>query len=480
MLARRTRWSGRVLRIALLAAACPGRAHGQVARPSPAPSPPPENLFQDELDLQARSSVVQGSGARAFGMGGAFLARADDATAASWNPAGLSYLRRPELSLVWAAASRLNSATFDPAGVQVVDDRRRGNGPDFLAATYPIDLERVTGAVQLSFQRVIPFDSSRTIEKTTSPSKQVESSGGFDVLAFGTGLQFSRKLRAGLAVNRWFNGYDQRVEREAGRRAVLTADFGFGGWNLHAGLIWTPIESLNVGFVGKTPFSADVTLSRYRRDVCVDVVTPQECQGIIYTTNRYSRDDLSLDFPGAVGAGLSWRPRSALTLSADYTRTFWSNGKIYNYFVLKPTKPPDPPPVPTDDPETSFDVLPYPTLNDEGQQDTEQLRAGIEYVVLTERLKVPLRVGFFLDKQYLRSGLIVPPASPGGDAVLIDGEAPRFKAVTAGVGLIAGPFLLDVAYVYEWGEYLDRLEPNQIEVKSHRIYTSIIYRHASR
>ncbi|HYU41665.1 MAG TPA: hypothetical protein VEQ84_05910, partial [Vicinamibacteria bacterium] len=53
----------------------------------------PQRLQQDVLELQARSSVVQGAGARALGMGGAFLARPDDATAASWNPAGLSYLR---------------------------------------------------------------------------------------------------------------------------------------------------------------------------------------------------------------------------------------------------------------------------------------------------------------------------------------------------------------------------------------------------
>ncbi|MCJ7810524.1 MAG: hypothetical protein MUP26_09715, partial [Desulfobulbaceae bacterium] len=33
-----------------------------------------------------------GSGARALGMGGAFIAIADDATAASWNPAGLIQL----------------------------------------------------------------------------------------------------------------------------------------------------------------------------------------------------------------------------------------------------------------------------------------------------------------------------------------------------------------------------------------------------
>jgi long-subunit fatty acid transport protein len=475
-LARGNRWGGRALRIALLVVACPGGARAQVTRPSPAPAPP-ENLFQDELDLQANSSVVQGSGARAFGMGGAFLARADDATAASWNPAGLSYLRRPELSVVWSATNQLSSVSYDLAGAKVVDDRRRGHGPDFLAATYPIRFERVTGAVQLSFQRVIAFDTSRTIEKLTSPSKQVEASGGFDVLAFGSGLQFSRKLRVGLAVNRWLNGYEQRVEREAGRRATLDADFGLRGWNIHAGMIWTPIESLNVGVVGKTPFTAKVELARSRQDLCIDVVSPEECRGTVYTTNSYSSSDLSLDFPGAFGVGLSWRPRSALTLSADYTRSFWSNGEIHNYFVLKPTRPPDPPPVPTDDPETSFPLLPYPTLNDEQQQDTEQVRIGVEYVVLSERLKLPLRLGAFLDKQYLRAGVIAPPTTPGEPGRLLDGDAPRFKGFTAGAGLIVGPVLLDFAYIYESGDYIDRLEPNRIEVWAHRVYASLIYRH---
>src|SRR5258708_39402087 len=61
----------------------------------------PEQLLleQDKIDLTGRTSLTFGSGARAFGMGGAFLARADDATAASWNPAGLSYLRVPEGTL---------------------------------------------------------------------------------------------------------------------------------------------------------------------------------------------------------------------------------------------------------------------------------------------------------------------------------------------------------------------------------------------
>ena len=47
-----------------------------------------------------------GSGARAMGMGGAFVAVADDATAASWNPAGLIQLQTPEMSAVFSLERR--------------------------------------------------------------------------------------------------------------------------------------------------------------------------------------------------------------------------------------------------------------------------------------------------------------------------------------------------------------------------------------
>jgi hypothetical protein len=54
----------------------------------------------------ASSPNPVGSGARAVGMGGAFIGVADDATAASWNPAGLIQLETPELSVVGAYVSR--------------------------------------------------------------------------------------------------------------------------------------------------------------------------------------------------------------------------------------------------------------------------------------------------------------------------------------------------------------------------------------
>ncbi len=55
---------------------------------------------------EAARGVSIGSGSRAMGMGGAFIAVADDATAASWNPAGLAVLEKPEASVVWKAGDR--------------------------------------------------------------------------------------------------------------------------------------------------------------------------------------------------------------------------------------------------------------------------------------------------------------------------------------------------------------------------------------
>lgn len=426
---------------------------------TPTPTPQPPRLLQDELDLQANSNVVQGSGARAFGMGGAFLARADDATAASWNPAGLSYLRAPELSVVWADSS-LGNRKVDASGLLVENDQRSGHAPDFLAATFPIELGSLNGAAQLSYQRIISFNAERTIAEPDR-LRIVQSDGGFDVLTFGSGWQFSRRFRAGLTINRWLNGYRQTIERPAPRMVPTrqNSNFTLSGWNLQVGVIWSPRESLNLGAVIKTGFSGNAKLARSRVDLFTAV------DGTTFpTTNAYSRPDLVLNFPGAAGFGVSWRPRSNLTISLDYTRTFWSKGRINNFFTLPSTLPDDEaPPVPTF-PTDFFPLLPYPTLNDFGQKDTEQVRMGVEYVIIGRRLKWPLRAGYFSDGQYFRDA---------------SGHAPRFTGLTGGAGVILGPFLLDVAYVSERGSYTD-FDLNRNTIRSHRLFASLIYRHQRR
>src|SRR6185369_1371458 len=55
----------------------------------------------DEEIFRAFSINLSTPGARAIGMGGAFIGKADDATAAVTNPAGLTLLVKPELAAEW-------------------------------------------------------------------------------------------------------------------------------------------------------------------------------------------------------------------------------------------------------------------------------------------------------------------------------------------------------------------------------------------
>src|ERR1051325_10348151 len=58
--------------------------------------------FAQNVDIEALSGLqfnFGNPGARSLGMGGAFLGLADDASAAEANPAGLTILRKPEISV---------------------------------------------------------------------------------------------------------------------------------------------------------------------------------------------------------------------------------------------------------------------------------------------------------------------------------------------------------------------------------------------
>jgi hypothetical protein len=468
-------WAAATCLVLLVARAAPTTAQTTFPR-----------LEADRIDITGRQNLTLGSGARAYGMGGAFLARADDATAASWNPAGLSYLRLPEVSLVGVFNS------FDVTR-GLSSDRFEGRAIDFAAFTWPVGLGDVRGAVQLSYQRAISFDGSRRIEEPDQ-FEEGSSDGGFDVVAFGTGLRLSRRVRAGLTVNRWLNGYDQTLNRTILREInqgrplrTFELDFRPKGWSFNFGLMVSPAEGLNLAAVYKTPFTADVRLDKERWDRWGTLTEIQEI-----TTNSGSSEDVRLDFPSSLGFGLSWRPRDTLTLSADYTRTGWSEARIRDYFELVVTQrdgsggTPAVPPPPIVRPE-----LQYPTLsrvpdpddpNDparlESQRDAEQIRVGVEWVLIKGALKVPLRAGYFNDRQ------IIP--NPGGNT-------PRFNGFTAGTGLILGSMLLDVAYVYEFGDYLvaaeatsgqldqpSTLPPVRNTLTTNRLFASIIYRFSGR
>jgi len=406
---------------------------------------------QDELaSFYGRMNVVVGSGARAFGMGGAFLARADDATAASWNPAGISYLRRAEFSLVGVgndfsqAIPRLNELVQPPANVTTLD-QLKGSVADFAGFAYPLRFRGRTGAVQLSYQRSFSFTGSRRSEAAVGGTEfTVEGKGGFDTLSLSSGFELRSDLRVGVSVNRWINGFSQTVDRpflapqETTLRTRIESDWRISGTNFNLGLIYTPVPKLNLGAVFKTPFDAAIVLTKNRIDkIDVDPTAGRPEVPV-------KRNNVMIHLPAVFGVGVSYRPSNTVTVSADFTRTAWSKATITNFFAL-----------PQNDATPQIDefpmALPFPAIEEgaNGQSDTNQFRVGAEWVLRFGQsggVLLPLRAGFFRDGQ-----LVSKLLRPNSEATSVEVLTPTFTGLTAGIGVTIGGVLVDLAYIREVG-----------------------------
>ncbi len=486
--------------LVLLMGFMPPLAHAQTPETPQYPLP-----SQDDFDPQGRNGTVLGSGARALGMGGAFLARADDATAASWNPAGLSYLRRPELSVAGAHSS---FDRFDVGPRQ--DDRSRGASPDFASLAYPISFGSASGAVQVSFQRAVSLDFTRSIQRPGVPptnetpvipalDSHYRSVGGFDTLSLGTGIRVSSKVRLGFTYNRWFNHFSLETARDLTRGDALAntsvqfTKLSLKGWNVNLGAIYSPIEAVNVGAVVKTSYNASGKLFRTRLDSGFGTTGATTRQTKIRPLDEETQaaDDplagpVQLHWPLAVGLGVSWRPYGRLTVALDFTRTYWSGSEIDNYFLLRRgggdnnnegNNPNDLDYGLIRDPVTGKRglPLPYPNLDLVGtslQQDSQQLRAGIEYVFLVGQLRLPLRAGYFRDGQNFPATVI--RNDDANRSVRSFTEAPTFSGVTFGFGVVAGNTLFDVAHIYEEGRHIGN--SGAVRTGSHRTLVSVIFR----
>lgn len=441
-------------------------------------APNPDRVNQDELaSFYGRMNVVVGSGARALGMGGAFLARADDATAASWNPAGLSYLRRTEVSLVGVqnnfSQTVTRRSTDSVTGADNSDrlvDRLHGAVADFVGVVLPFRLKGRAGAVQGSYQRSFSFTGTRrnegpvatrgfaTAGERVFPTDfTVDGEGGFDTISLSSGIEVNPRVRLGLSLNRWVRGFSQTVTRPNiqnpnGFREIAST-WDISGTNVNLGLLLTPTERLNLGAVLKTPFTAGVDLAKRRTD-------PKPTAPDDRTSNSASGNVL-IRFPRVYGLGASLRVTNTLTFSADFTRTAWSKSTITNFFTLGPG-------------EANIDrypLLPFPAVESEdGQVDANQIRMGGEWVIRrgsSGNILFPIRAGFFRDGQPFRSA----------------GKAPVFTGLTVGAGITIGSVLFDVAYIREMGDVNSTVISGQtgpLEVRYNRLFASMIVRFGPR
>ncbi len=448
---------------------------------------------QDELaSFYGRMNVVVGSGARAFGMGGAFLARADDGTAASWNPAGLSYLRRAEASLVGVHNDfSQNIPRVNVSEPVTTTDQLRGSVADFAGFAYPLRIRGRPGAVQVSYQRSFSFTGARRSEgsvgvtgflpegeKILPTEFTVDGEGGFDTLSLSSGFEVHTRLRVGVSVNRWINGFSQSVNRpdaQSGGYRQIDSTWDIAGTNFNLGALFTPTPKLNLGAVLKTPFSAGIRLAKVRTDLVPTTVDVETGNSLGPSVNSLA-DDAQIQFPRVYGFGASYRATNTITVSADFTRTEWSQSTITGFFSLarKGVQPSD---------VDRYGELPFPAVEEgaNGQADTNQVRLGVEWVLRrgpSGNVLFPVRAGFFRDGQPVTIKL----TNPDGSALEVK---PSFSGLTAGVGVTVGGVLLDLAYIRESGTVPASRSNNGIadstrEIRYNRVFASMMVRFGPR
>lgn len=136
--------------------------------------PPPTEL-PDKVPTIQSSPLPSGSGARALGIAGAFTAVADDATAASWNPAGLTQLERPELSIVYRLSHERDSRHSSDSHYLVGDDDIDANNINYMSAVMPLRVLDRNAVFSLNYQEVFDFSQSFHAHQTDAGAPPPET-----------------------------------------------------------------------------------------------------------------------------------------------------------------------------------------------------------------------------------------------------------------------------------------------------------------
>jgi len=368
-----------------------------------------------------------GSGARALGMGGAFIALADDATAASWNPGGLTQLETPEVSAVGAGYCRIEDNSFARFPRASGEQSTYKGALNYLSGAYPFTLLGRNMIVSLNYQHLYDFDREWDLN---APSGRIsfQQEGALYAYGLAYGIQVSPGLSLGLTLNLWQdgpyeNGWTQTMSVDGG---LFSKDrFSFEGFNANYGVLWFPTGKLSIGAVFKMPFTADLKHTRNRPDL-----DPPK--------KSFSED---LDMPMSYGIGVAYRFTDRLIVALDAYRTHWQD------FVLT-------------SPQGKTSAVSGLPLNKSDIDATTQVRFGGEYFIIKPPYTIPLRAGVFYDPA---------PAERRPDT---------FWGLSLGSGINIGRFIFDFAYQYRFGSDVgSSLVPGvgfSQDVDEHSFITSLI------
>jgi len=121
---------------------------------------------------------LTGAGARAAGFGGAFIGVADDATAISWNPAGLTQLIDPEASAVMRYISDTYKSDYSGRSES---ESLAHFVPNFASGVYPFNFPGLKVVAAVAYQQQLDLYTKWNLEEFT----RGEATGGASNISLG-------------------------------------------------------------------------------------------------------------------------------------------------------------------------------------------------------------------------------------------------------------------------------------------------------
>ena len=424
------------------------------------------------IDVQAAPQLIQdlrvgsspnplGSGARALGMGSAFIAVADDATAASWNPAGLVQLETPEISIVGSSLWRREShasATFPAVNG---GQQWQSSEINYFSAAMPTQIFGYPVVVSLNYQAL--YDFNRTLNYTyqysgsepgaswnISQQNSYKQSGGLRAISPALAVNMTPRVTAGFTLNWWTNNLRYGNGWSSSNRSVATGSVTAGGVpiptniiidqseiydqingvNAHFGLMWELSPMLRLGAVVKTPLS--ITMRHRLNSVSSGT----------QTGSSFINQKVKLHLPWSYGVGAALRFSDSVTMALDVFRTEWS------YMYMQPNG------------GTKINPIDGLPMSQSRVKATQQVRLGAEYLIILPEFVIPLRAGIYYD----------PQPSPDGSEDIY--------GFSLGTGLTYENLVFDLAYTFDWGKNLNGnatgVPGSKYTLKRHRLYSSAI------